>query len=151
MTEIVLLLYSGDDLVWISQGVKNSCSSEAPKSLPRFELPVGLTVRTKSAKTPLAVLGLFLTSMVLEGIVLHTNKYAQSKGVSLNLVVEELQAFLGMNIAMGLLRLPQVRDYWSTSTILSVPWFRSIMPRDRFFLIMQYLHLFDSSDQKKRG
>ena len=131
--------------------MKNSRSSEAPKSLLRFELPVGPTVRTKSAKTPLAVLGLFLTSMVLEGIVLQTNKYAQSKGVSLNLVVEELQAFLGMNIAMGLLRLPQVRDYWSTSTILSVPWFRSIMPRDRFFLIMQYLHLVDSSDQKKRG
>ena len=62
MTETVLLLYSGDNLIWISQGVKNSCSSEAPKCLPRFEPPVGPTVRTKSAKTPLAVLGFFWDS-----------------------------------------------------------------------------------------
>ena len=59
--------------------------------------------------------------------------------------------FLDMNIAMGLLRLPQVCGYWSTSTILSVPWFPSIMPCDQFFLIMQYLHLVNSTNQKKRG
>lgn len=41
-------------------------------------------------------------------------------------------------------------DYWGTSTILSVPWFPSIMPHDRFFDILQYLHLVDSSLQKKK-
>ena len=83
-------MYSGDNLTWISHGVMNSHSSEAPKSLPRFEPPAGPTARTKSAKTPLALLSLFLTSMVL---VWQTKKYAQSKGVSLNLAVEELNAF----------------------------------------------------------
>ena len=56
-----------------------------------------------------------------------------------------------MNIAMGLLRLPQIRDYWSKSEILATPWFRTIMPRDRFLGILRYLHLNDSSKQKRYG
>lgn len=65
--------------------------------------------------------------------------------------VEELQAFIGMNIVMGMLQLPQVRDYWATSGILDTPWFASIMPCDRFYAILRYLHLVDSSLQKKNG
>ncbi len=64
---------------------------------------------------------------------------------------EELLAFIGMNVAMGILRLPQIRDYWATNEILSTPWFPSIMSRDRFFQILRYLHLVDSSLQKKKG
>ena len=44
----------------------------------------------------------------------------------------------------GLLRLPQVRDYWSKSDNLSTPWFPTIMARDRFFEILRY-----STGQKK--
>ena len=58
---------------------------------------------------------------------------------------------MGINIAMGMLRLPQIRDYWATDQILSTPWFPSIMPRDRFFLILRYLHLVDNSLQRKKG
>ena len=60
-------------------------------------------------------------------------------------------AFIGVTIAMGMLRLPRVKDYWSTSNVLSTPWFRSIMSRDRFLEILRYLHLVDSSQQKKKG
>ena len=97
------------------------------------------------------VLQLFLTMVLLQSIVKYSNDFAASKGATLNLSVEELQAFRGMNIAMGMLRLPQVRDYWATSGILDTPWFASIMPRDRFFAILRYLHLVDSSLQKKKG
>ena len=131
--------------------MKSTQSSESPKSLPRFDAPIGPTVRTKSSKSPLAVLQLFLTAAILKSIVLQTNTFAESKGVRLDLHVEKLQAFLGMNIAMGLLRLPQVRDYWGTGSILSVPWFPSIMPRDSFFQILRYLHLVHTSTQKKKG
>ena len=53
-------------------------------------------------------------STVLESIV----HFASQKKVNLELCLEEMQAFLGLNIAMGVLRLPQVRDYWSTHDIL---------------------------------
>ena len=52
---------------------------------------------------------------------------------------------------MELRRLPQIRDYWSRSKILATPWFRSIMSCDHFLRILRYLHLNDSSKQKKYG
>ena len=52
---------------------------------------------------------------------------------------------------MGMLYLPQIKDYWSTSKILSTPWFPSIMSRDRFLKILKFLHLVDSTLQKKKG
>ena len=55
-----------------------------------------------------------------------------------------MQAFLGLNIAMGMLCLQQMRDYWST------PWFPNVMSRECFILILRYLHLV-ASTQHKRG
>ena len=60
-------------------------------------------------------------------------------------------AFIGISIAMGMLHLPRLKDYWSTNTILSTPWFPSVMSRDRFLVILRYLHLVDSSQQRKKG
>ena len=57
-------------------------------------------------------------------------------------------ALIGISIAMGMLRLPRLKDYWSTSNVLLTPWFRSIMSRNK---ILSYLHLVDSSQQKKKG
>ena len=50
-------------------------------------------------------------------------------------------AFIGLNIAMGIINCSDVRDFWSTDPILSHPWFPSIMSRDRFLQILSYLHL----------
>lgn len=108
-------------------------------------------MRRKSAKTPLQVLQLFLTSVILDSIVRITKLFAQQKGKNLEFCVEELMVFIGISIAMGMLRLPRVKDYWSTSNVLSTPWFRSIMSRDRFLEILQYIHPVDSSQQKKKG
>ena len=68
-----------------------------------------------------------------------------SKGAELNFSSQDLMAFIGLNIAMGMLHLPQIKDYWSTSQILCTPWFPSIMSRDQFITILRYLHLVDSS------
>ena len=54
-------------------------------------------------------------------------------------------------IAMGLLKLPQIHDYWSKEQVLATPWLPAIMSRDRYFQILQYFHLVDSSLQKKKG
>lgn len=100
----------------------------------------------------MVVLQLLLTMVLLQSIVKYSNDFAASKLRSKSgLSVEELQAFIGMNIVMGMLQLPQVRDYWATSGILDTPWFASIMTCDRFYAILRYLHLVDSSLQKKKG
>ena len=50
---------------------------------------------------------------------------------------------------MGLLKLSQIRDYWSTNEVLAMPWFPAVMSRDHFFRILRFIHLADSSKQNK--
>ena len=59
---------------------------------------------------------------------------------------EEIKAFLRINIAMGIVNLPEMKSYWAKG-ITRVPWFPSIMSRPRFEQICHYLHLADNSKQ----
>ena len=62
-------------------------------------------------RTPLFSSALFFTTVLLASIVAESNNFAARKGVDLKLCVEELEAFIAINIAMGMLKLPQIRDY----------------------------------------
>ena len=57
--------------------------------------------------------------------------------------MQELLAFIAHSIAMGMLHLPRVRDYWSINTIIAMPWFPLVMSRDHFLIILRYIHLVD--------
>nr|XP_039255703.1 piggyBac transposable element-derived protein 4-like isoform X1 [Styela clava]XP_039255704.1 piggyBac transposable element-derived protein 4-like isoform X1 [Styela clava]XP_039255705.1 piggyBac transposable element-derived protein 4-like isoform X1 [Styela clava]XP_039255706.1 piggyBac transposable element-derived protein 4-like isoform X1 [Styela clava]XP_039255707.1 piggyBac transposable element-derived protein 4-like isoform X1 [Styela clava] len=60
--------------------------------------------------------------------------------------VDEMKAFLGLIILMGIIRLPHVAMYWQKKNwILDVPSFNMIMPRDRFQTIQEHLHFCDES------
>lgn len=127
-----------------------SCADDdqaTPHQIYTFTNLEGPSPRTKDAKTPLQLLQLFLTVVILESIVQQTKQFASQKGVSLEFCIEEFMAFIGLNIAMGMLRL---RDYWSTDVVLATPWFPSVMSRDRFFTILRFLHVVDSRQQKKK-
>ena len=67
-----------------------------------------------------------------------------------DVTVEEILAFFGVVIAMGVTNLPQVFDYWSTEAILSMPWYSSIFSRTSFLQISRYLHLVDNTTQPPR-
>ena len=56
-----------------------------------------------------------------------------------------------MVIAMGVVSLPTLHDYWSTDTILSHPWFRTVMSRKRFNEILRYLHVVDNTTEPDRS
>ena len=58
-----------------------------------------------------------------EEIVRQTKLFATQNKVNLEFCIEELLAFIRINITMGLLKLPQLRDYWSTNKVLATPWF----------------------------
>ena len=57
----------------------------------------------------------------------------------------EMLAIFGVNIAMGMVRLPEISDYWKRSGFMEVSWFRSIFTRKRFYDILKYLHLADNT------
>lgn len=65
--------------------------------------------------------------------------------------VTELQAFLSLLIAMSLHRIPWLWDYWSENLVLGVPAFAAIMPRNRFFEILGYIHLANNERMPQHG
>ena len=65
--------------------------------------------------------------------------------------MEEMLAYLGMHIAMGIVNMPSLRDFWSSNPIMQHQWFPSIMSRDRFKQILRYFHCADSNNYVPRG
>ena len=59
--------------------------------------------------------------------------------------IEEIKAYLGFMIFMGIVKMPSIYDYWQTSDIFRYSPIASRIPRDRFFEISRYLHFADNS------
>ena len=51
-----------------------------------------------------------------------------------------MKAFIAVILNMGIIKLPDLKDYWSTSNTTNVPFFRSVFSRNRFFQIYSTLH-----------
>ena len=60
----------------------------------------------------------------------------------------EMEGFISIILNMGLIQMPEIENYWSTSWLNEVPFFAKVLPRDRFILIFWLLHL--SHDQSNR-
>ena len=124
-------------------------SQPKAKELPEFLRVQGTSPRTKVAKTLLDVFQLFFTLAILSCNSTETKEFTSQKGKTLEFCNSELMAFVSINIAMGMLHLPQVKNFWSTNVILATPWFPGITSRDRFYTVLSYLHLADSKSQKQ--
>jgi hypothetical protein len=57
----------------------------------------------------------------------------------------EMKAFVGLILLMGLDRRGNYSLYWTADLLLSMPGFRTVMPRNRFFLLLFLFHLTDNS------
>ena len=79
----------------------------------------------------------FSKNVGLDGMLLliktESERYADQSGRMFQTSVEELRAFLGINILMGIHKLPKMRDYWSVDEGLGNPLIQKAMTRDRFF------------------
>jgi len=53
----------------------------------------------------------------------------------------ELQGFHAVVLNMGIIKVPEIEDYWKTSWISEIPFFRRVMSRDRFEQIFWMLHV----------
>ena len=107
---------------------------------------------------------LFVTDDMLEAITEQTKLFAQQYIDSHELAqrsrvqqwvwyahvheVVELKKFLAMVITMGLISYPSIEEYRVTSWPFP---FSSILSHDRFFLLMKFLHLSDSTKYVPKG
>ncbi|GFQ69598.1 piggyBac transposable element-derived protein 4 [Trichonephila clavata] len=137
--------------------------SEAINVLP-FSGKVGLKFDASNFKTENDFFKLMFTDEILSILVEETNRYAFDV---LNLHGEtsdkrnhvsswkptnknEILKFLGLILLMGHIEKDSIQDYWTTNYLVETPFFREVMPRDRFLMILKFLHFSDNSLKESR-
>ena len=121
----------------------------------------GLTFTTIHRSTPLLMFSYLFDEEIWRFMVEQTNKYAmyirtrdpakhRSKWSPTD--TDELKAYIGMVIAMGIIKLPRMDLYWQTKyplfTLLGIP---EVMSRDRFLTISRYFHISDRVNEPRMG
>lgn len=100
-------------------------------------------------KSPIDFYSLFLNDSLLEIMVEETNRYATQKILLGSLPksrisqwkdtsLQEMKTFIGLQLWMGLFRLPRLTDYWSKKLIYSNK--VAVMSRNRFELLLSNWH-----------
>ena len=120
-----------------------------------FTSPVGPKVEIP--RSPSDAFELIFTPAFLDTIVEQSNLYAkevmgEDKYTSwVKITREELKAYLGFCVLMGINSLPAIDDYWSTDPTLHYSPIADRITRDRFKEISRYLHFADNSTLPPRG
>lgn len=104
---------------------------------------------------PFSLYRLFLSDSLLKLIVSETNRYAEQSNVGENsslsttrkhqqswmpITIGEIKKFIGILMIIGIVRLPEIKLYWSKNTMYSNARVKKVMKRDRFLTILKYLH-----------
>ena len=94
--------------------------------------------------TPLQYFKHFFDDALIDHIAEQTNLYSvQSTGSSICVDHDEMEMYLGMLVMMSIIKLPQIRMYWSSET--RVPSVADVMSINRFEKIKQYFHCNDNT------
>ena len=94
---------------------------------------------------------------ILTILVEETNRYARQCMAArpnrdwYDTAVEEMRAFLAINIIFGIRQLPRLWCYWSEDVRYRDPFVSSIMTIARFKNLSRYFHCRDTSRQPQRG
>ncbi|XP_014669491.1 PREDICTED: LOW QUALITY PROTEIN: piggyBac transposable element-derived protein 4-like [Priapulus caudatus] len=114
---------------------------------------------------PLTFLSLFLSDHFWDILVLETNRYAQQYLEAEDTVLKpksryhdwyevtivEMKAFFALHLAMGLVDKAELTDYWQLFWLTETPGFNKVMPRNRFQIILSFLHFVNNDDRISRG
>ena len=82
-------------------------------------------------------------------IVTETSKYTTQKGCTFETTEDEMKAFLGINLIMGINKLPSLEDHWSTGKCIGNEKIQDVMTRTRFQSILQNLHFSNNDNDDK--
>lgn len=116
---------------------------------------------------PLDIFTQIWDQTLIESITVETNKYAWETIASrsedpdairansrckewVDTTVDEIYRLIGVIVLMGMCFRARVDEYWTTG-ILEMPEFRKLMRRDRFLLLMRYLHFVDNATLSTTG
>ena len=124
-----------------------------PVDVRPFVQPTGLVA--ESTGDPGDLFALFFTPEIARSIVAETNRYAalclQGSSTTWTTDEEDIRAYFRFYILMGLVRLPEIRDYWSNSHTFHYAPIADRISRKRFEEISRYLHFVDKESLPARG
>ena len=101
-----------------------------------------------NVKRPIDYFLYYLDNDILEHVVGQSHLFSiQKHGKSLNLTVEELKAFRGIRLYMGVCTFPNLKDYWNME--MRVNQVGECMSLKRFQKIRSHLHLADNLDERE--
>ena len=149
--EAPFLSYDDDDVSNVLPSFDSSCVG--------FQLP-GHYTRGSLTKA-INFFDMFFTDNMLSEIVSHTNSYAQEKicfevvssytksdGSWKDVTADEIKRFIALLIHFGVVHVQgDVQRNWSTKTLYHGLWARAILPRERFFAILAFLHVVDPATE----
>ena len=119
---------------------------------PPFTKKAGSLLTLNGSDYPCEFFEAIFGSDTFDLIADQSNLYAtQSNATWEETSSNEIKVFIGMILAMGVHKLPYLRDYWSQNPLLGAPGITKSMPRDRFKAILRYLHLNDNSQMPARN
>lgn len=109
-------------------------------------------------ENPFSIYKLFLSDDIIDLMVLETNKYYEYSVAQPQSSVssrkhkqewkpttrDEMLVFIGILLIMGIVRLPEMRLYWSKDPMYANERIKRAMKRERFFDFLQYWHFSDS-------
>ena len=139
---------------------QQSSLSTTPTTLPMssvvtpFNCPVGPTVFPPESSAAV-YFEYFMTPRIIDHIVTQTNLFASQRSTPLlgweTCTSDRLRSLLGLVIAMGVKRLPNLEDYWSQNSILGTPELVVTWPYRQFRALLSNLHFNDNRTAVPRG
>ena len=122
-----------------------------------FSEEPGINLSARNLKSCLDYFQLFFTQEVWQLLVSQTNLYAEQKrepaesSVWYPVTESEMKAWISLYLNMGLVTKLNLNSYCSTDSVLSSPFFPSLMSQTRFFQILRYLHFADNTSAPPRN
>ena len=86
---------------------------------------------------------------LLDTILTKTNRYAAQKDCNFETMAGEMKAFLGINLIMGINRLPSFENYWSTDKYIGNKKIKNFITGTRFQSILENLHSSNNDNDNK--
>ncbi|MGL4646783.1 MAG: hypothetical protein ACRCVL_06715, partial [Cetobacterium sp.] len=98
--------------------------------------------------TVLQLFTLFMTNDILQVIVNNSNKFGETDHPDSfqRITMAEMMSYLAIIIYMGLVKTPNINDYWRKSGLYTIPFPSTVMSGRRFKAISRALHLSDPDD-----
>lgn len=121
-------------------------------AVPDFDKKI-VPQSTYTHKTqPITIFYNFFPESVIESIVVETNRYASQKKSKNweDVTLQEMKAYFGVLIMMGLNPLPDMELYWSSDRFYNNPEISTVFPITRYKKITENLHLRNNAEEPPR-